>query len=91
MVTSHNYGNNVCVVKERSIKDIGLGYNNLYITMKKLCTRCKYNQKTLSWKAYRVCITTAQHTQHSMDNKQYEKPYKFESNRNIKDVGFVHM
>ena len=31
MVTSDNYGlhnNNVCVAKERLIKDIGLGYNN---------------------------------------------------------------
>ena len=37
LVTSHNCGlhnNNVCVTKERLIKDIGLGYNNLYITMK---------------------------------------------------------
>ena len=37
MVTSHNYGlhnNNVCVAKERLMKDIELGYNNLYITMK---------------------------------------------------------
>ena len=39
MVTSHNYGlhhNNLCVAKERLIKNTELGYNNLYITMKKL-------------------------------------------------------
>ena len=45
MVTSHNYGlhnNNVCVTKERWIKDIELGYNNLYNNYEKLCTRCKY-------------------------------------------------
>ena len=52
MVTSHNYGlhnNNVCVAKERSIKDM-IGYNNLYITMKN-CVQGTNIIKHVCWKA----------------------------------------
>ena len=85
MVTSHDNGlhNNACVAKERSIQDIRLGYNNL-----KNCVQgANIIKHYVCWKArkgYKVCIIMAQQLQHSMDNKQYEKPYKFEDNRKLK-------
>ena len=72
----------MCVAKERLIKDIGLGYNNLYITVKncvhiiKHCGHAKhlkglYNKRTTH--NYNIAWT-----------KSSRKPYEFEGNRNLK-------
>ena len=68
MVTSYNYGlhnNNVCVANERLIKAKGLGYKNLYVTIKNCVQGANIIKNYVCWKAckgYRVRIITAQHT-----------------------------
>ena len=84
--------NNVCV----AIKDIGFGYNNLYITMKKLYTRCIYSQT--------LCILEDMHGIEGLYNHgtthNYSIAWIISSMRNhtslrtigtrqVKDVGFV--
>ena len=57
-------------------------YNN-----EKMCTRCKCNQTLCMFGRHARDIQFVWHNtqlQHSMDIKQYEKPYKFEDNRNLK-------
>ena len=75
----------MCVLQKRLIKDTGYRVRVQQFVCNYEKKLCKYNPCRKACKGYTVCIITATH-KYSIERiiSSYEKPYKFEDNRNLK-------